>query len=207
MHIMDLPTSDPRITKKYNSSIKTAMKARNIQPKIKRLRNLMNTGTCPITLPNNEITNLHEELATFRQAAGVKALARLRHKHAGAIPHSPEMTRLFDHKCLWYRVLMKRKNPQMGSKQIRRLMKKFNNTDAFTISEKEVLNRLRAAARAVGEGKRIGRKLRDEHLEKLANSMASTKNTTAIAQIKCMKSKEKITQMWRRIRVTRKSKQ
>jgi hypothetical protein len=207
MHITDLPTSDPRITKKYNSNIKKDMKARKIQPKIKLLRELIYNATNTDKPSYGEITELYEELATFRQVTGIRALKRLRHKHTGAIPHSPEMTRLFDHKCLWYRVLMKRKNPQMGSKQIRRLMKKFNNTDAFDIPEKEVINRLRAAARAVGEGKRIGRKLREDHLEKLANSLAATKNTTAKTQIKCMRSKEKITQMWNRIRVTRKSKQ
>jgi hypothetical protein len=163
------------------------MKASNIQAKIEKLRRLTFNAISTTVLSNKEMTDLYEELATFRQIVGVRALKRLRHKHAGAVPHSPEMTRLFDHKCLWYRVLMKRKNSQMGSKQICRLMKKFNNSDTCTIPEKEVINILRAAARAVGKGKRIGRKLRDDRLEKLANSMAETNNTTTTTQIKCMK--------------------
>jgi hypothetical protein len=100
MHITDLPTSDLRITKKCNSNIKTDMKARNIQSKIKKLRRLT-TNAIGTTIPlNKEIADLYEELATFRQVTGVRAFKCLRHKHAGAVPHSPEMTRLFDHKCL-----------------------------------------------------------------------------------------------------------
>jgi hypothetical protein len=100
MHITDLPTSNPRTTIKYNSNIKTDMKASNIQSKIKKLRRLTFNAIDTTILSNKEMTDLYEELATFQQVAGVRALKRLRHMHAGAVPHSPKMTRLFDHKCL-----------------------------------------------------------------------------------------------------------
>jgi hypothetical protein len=89
MHIMDLPTSDPMITKKYNSNIKTDMKASNIQLKIKKLRRLTSNATSTTILSNKEMMDLYEELAAFQQVAGVRALKRLRHKHAEACRSSP----------------------------------------------------------------------------------------------------------------------
>ena len=202
--VPDLPTTDPRIRSRYNDKIKKNMKDNKIPQMLKLMRHLLSAAGPKSEEQMKEIRSIHTKLIEFRKNSGTQAATKARKKHTGAVDNSPKMTHLFKHKELWTKVVLKLERLHMGSRQIRRLMKKFKNQDAFTIKKGEAIKRLRAAHRAVKEGKKHAAQWRVEHIQRLSEARAEANKTTAEGERKNHIAREKIRRTWNNIRIMHK---
>ena len=84
---------------------------------------------------------LHLKINNARRDTSWELAKKLRKKHTGAHPFSPKVKRTLVTILLWSKVIHYRSHRHRGSRQIRRLMRKLNITDAFHISIGEAVLR------------------------------------------------------------------
>ena len=198
----DLTSSDPRSIKRYNKILRKLSVREGVPTLVRQLRQAVSRGD------RQEALQLHDQLTKIRRQLGNQAAKQSRKKRAGAIPFSLKMNKLRQTRQLWQRVLLKRRCPQMGTRQIRRLMRKLRIRDALrrSLPTSTIIRNLKQAWQEVAKGKKEADQWRRNDLLSQAQAMAAQNSTTAETEIKNRIAREKTRREWRRIGMVRHSK-
>ena len=110
-------------------------------------------------------------------------------------------------KVIWFRSKRKKNKRRIGTRQIRRQMKKLGIKDAFKIPLQEAKERRRAVRKRLRLGKKDNKANRKKFLQELAEARVKANKTTAAAEIKKHLQTEKQRETWRSIGAVNKKKQ
>jgi len=201
VHPPNLRAQDPRERATYNSTVMSTLRQQGIVSKTKQLRKLVSSGG-----DLAQIKELHSTINAARQKAGKEAATGIRKKHTGAYPFSPTIKRLLQEKTLWSKIICYHTRLRMGSRQIRRLMKKLSITDAFQVSFEEAQAHHKRVSQSLKHHRKEAYKWRRDHLWALAEARAEANNTTAASELKSMLQRERQRAQWRKIALLRKKK-
>ena len=177
-----LLVQDPRCRKKYHDFVLEGFADHNIVERSNGLREKVKAKA-----PTHEIKSLHHAILVDSYRIRRRAAKKCRKKKKGAIPWSPQLQLLFDERELWTLITKKRKKVRMNNQQIRRLMAKCNNSDAFQVTLEEAQKRRDMAHKAFQEGKKQAPLWRRNHLEQLAQAIALDKGTESQQELKNLK--------------------
>ena len=186
----DLAVGDPRARDKYNSNLKQCMKAAKLQEKAAQLRqmvsqNLANPDNPPHTLAL--VDALHLQINNTRRDLGWKSAKKVHKKHTGAFPYTPHVSKLLSRVELWSKVIYYRTHKKVGSRQIRRLMKKHNMTDAFRVTIGEAVIRRRKLRKDLRRLREQKDQLRRAWVNKLCEAKVKAKGqkkATTVGEVK-----------------------
>ena len=128
-----------------------------------------------------------------------EAARKARHIYDKSYEWSPTWRKLEAEVQLW-RVARKRFKRRTKGKCIRRLMKKAGNKDCFSLTEEEMIIRLKNAEEALDEFKTQASKYRKAFLQGLAKELAKRNDTTEEGELKKLNNQESQRKLGRKLK-------
>ena len=146
-----LTTTDPRVVKRYVRSAEQGYLQYDIPRRLAKLSQAVSSQGGVLTpRQQSEFDLVHSQAYQVRR----KAEQRCRKLKMGRVPWSPKLKRLWENLLLWKLLLKGFQGVRTSSRQIRRLLKKTGNSDAWRLSEAEVLASLDEARRKYKNAKK-----------------------------------------------------
>ena len=200
----DLTAKDPRVGKKYNKLLKKALSKKGTFRQAQELRTLVaQTLESPQDPPASieDINVLHSSINQSRRECALEVAKKVRKKHTGAYPFSPKVRSLLSRIMLWSKVIYYRSKRRCGTRQIRRLAKRCQIDDAFTISLTEALQRRKELRLQLWATRKDADQLRKKWIEELCEARAQAKKSTLQGELKSYYVAERLRTSWRKIAV------
>ena len=181
-----LSLQDPRVVAKYHSKVLEGYESKRVFDKLDDLSALVETHA-----PLSAIITLYDEIALSTRRIRKKVEEQLRKLHMGKHPWSPDIQLWMDTRKLWTNVIKLRLRMKISKKKIRRQMKRLDITDALEVTLREAQIRRDSAQKEWLTAIKNAPDLRKTWLESLSQARAEKNGTTAEAELKQLKHKEK----------------
>ena len=191
-----LQCGDPRISNKWNALYSTYIKEHNLHNRVFQLEAL---SSYP---PSNFVQQEFDNIMAERRAAIAYADKHCRHVKAGGVPFSPPIQKQRTIIELWEGVSTRLAGNKFSSSKLRRLAKKAQIDQPLHNTAEEVKVLLKQAYVDYYKLKKDAHKLRDTHLDKLAEAVAEEKEVNKSSIIKQLKHREAQRTAARSIRFT-----
>ena len=191
-----LRAKDPRCRDKYNKITKKQFSKAEIKlfEEVQTLRDMRDQGA-----PRINIMLQHSKALSKCMILRKEAARKARHIYDKSYEWSPTWRKLEAEVQLW-RVARKRFKRRIKGKYIRRLMKKAGNKDCFSLTEEEMIIRLKNAEEALDEFKPQASKYRKAFLQGLAKELAKRNDTTEEGELKKLNNQESQRKLGRKLK-------